>query len=199
MERVTLSIRRKMTGNPLLKRYQNLFQLQNNQEKFDKYLKSEELDETWLGELRFTTNIEGAFVEHISNDKEVQKQNVLFANGIPDSWLIPFKYHEMKVIGLDMGVFIAEAKVSEVMMRLYHLELPFGSQMDKERNAIYRFLEKNAKADDYLILRTNWYFHRDGDMYDLFQVQDNINRRVARIKKEYPIPYWTKEVEKAGA
>ncbi|MFF2532244.1 hypothetical protein ACFVS2_25375 [Brevibacillus sp. NPDC058079] len=193
-EFTTLSIHKKLEKGKKDELYWSLHAAQKKDLSLDAILQKAEINPKDFGKVRFIENRHGIFVEHISNVEEVMDtQQMRCQMEIPSEWLLCFSYQEMSVIGLDMGVFQAEAQVGEVIERLCWLDINHSSyDLFLKRDALLKWIRKNANPEDRIHLCTNWIFYHPDGKYDFDFVRQHINNKILELRKMVHCNHWSK-------
>lgn len=188
----TLTIQKKLSRrrDPI---FQALYDGKKNGETMDQAFRKEKREMDGFGKIRFIEHHTGVFYEHIPESEE-EKSKVQISNeeSILLEWLLCFSYDEMEVLGLDMGVFQAEASVEEVLERLEWADIPMQSEYFEKRNALMRWIRSNALLDDRIMLCSQWVFYHEESQYDYAFVRKYINNRIADMRQEVKCPHWKK-------
>ncbi|ADO59666.1 hypothetical protein [Paenibacillus polymyxa] len=175
--------------------YWNLYMAKKSKQSIDKVLQNEGIDSNLFGKIRFIENHQGIFVEHVSHDPEkAREQQLKCEMDVPSEWLMCFSYQDMKVIGLDMGVFEAEANMSDVFERLHWSEIE-NSNFDLfvKRDLLIKWLRKHSTRNDRIHLSSDWLFYHPEGKYDYEFVQRFINRRISELRKTVTCNHWSKD------
>ncbi|WPS85573.1 hypothetical protein SMD22_00500 (plasmid) [Brevibacillus halotolerans] len=193
-EFATLTIQKKLEKGKKDEFYWNLYAAKIKGESFGNSIEKAQMDTSVFDTIRFVENKYGLFVEQVSNLQEESKTKQLRCEmDIPAEWLMCFSYPEMSVIGLDMGVFQAEAAVVEVIERLYWIEIENDSyDLFLKRDAILNWLRKNTKAEDRIHLCSNWIFYHQEGKYDYHFVRQFINNKIMALRQVVHCNHWSK-------
>lgn len=191
-EYATLTIQKKLSRkrDPI---YQAIYDGKKNGDNMDNVFRKEKRDLNGFGSIRFIEHFTGVYYEHVPESKADQERTqLLFENDIANDWLLCFSYDEMEVIGLDMGVFQAEASVEEVLERLEWSDISMNSKYYEKRNALLRWLKANALREDRIMICSQWVFYHEEGKYDYDWVRNNINKRISEMRQEVTCPHWKK-------
>ncbi|WCF11640.1 hypothetical protein NDS46_30300 (plasmid) [Paenibacillus thiaminolyticus] len=194
-EFATLTVLRKVSRriDPI---YNSIYEGKKRGESVEQILKKEkrhDLNVEKFRDIHFFEQLTGIYYAFASyGQKHDLSLELRMERDIPSEWLLCFSYHEMEVLGLDMGVFQAESSVHEVMERLEWSEIQPQNELFVKRHLLIRWLKENAHIDDRLKVCSNWIFHHEEAKYDYYYVQNFINSKIAKMQKEILCPHWTK-------
>jgi hypothetical protein len=190
-EFATLTIQRKISRrNDSI--FGDLYEAKKKDQSIDIVLRREKREDDNYAKTRFVKHDSDVYYEHLPLDEaEWEKTQLRMEGDFPLEWLICFSYQEMEVIGLDMGVFQAEASVEEVIERLTFIQLEITHEFFRQRDNLIRWLRTNAHLEDRLFLCTNWIFYHEEGKYDYEFVRNVIRNRISGMRKMITCNHWS--------
>lgn len=197
----TLRILKKLRPEASYQVYWDLYRRKDNKEEFDSYIHRLPNGNTF-GELFFYEREDGIFIEHRMNDMfGILASEKSLENDIRPEWLLCFDYSEMKVIGITMGVFVAETTVEKALKRLEEAIIPQSEQsLDKARRELWDWLKEFAHPDDRIRCSSNWIFYSENEEYDYYYVRNFINSRIRELKRKNIVcSHWTNKTKKIAS
>jgi len=193
MEQATLTIQHKMQTGTKYSIYKDLFKCFKEGETFEKVVQEQADHPDDFGSVRFLEDFGSVYYEHIPNDRSIYQHQLSFSMDIPPEWFYCFSFAEMRVVGLDMGVFEAQTTVDLAMQRLQWLDVNYDSPLYHKKNELYVWLKKHARLEDRIRLCSDWIYYHPNGKYDYDFVRLDINKRIAMLKKHVDCSHWKKQ------
>lgn len=193
MEQATLTIQKKLQTGTKYVIYKELFKLHKNGSPMEEVIQKMDEKPDLFGKIRFVEGQGGVYFEHLSLDERLSTNQLQCSMDIPAEWLFCFSFQEMRVIGLDMGVFEAQTTVEKALSRLEWVDIPTNHELYAKRRELYIWLKENARLEDRIRVCSDWiYYHPEGK-YDYYFVRQDINRRIALLKSQLTCDHWSKK------
>lgn len=193
MEKATLTIQQKLQAGTKYAIYKELFKSHKSGKPLEEVIQKMDEAPDLFGNIRFIEGDGGIYFEHLPVGEQLLGNQLQCEMDIPAEWLFCFSFQEMRVIGLDMGVFEAETTVETALNRLEWIDISPNHELYMKRRELYIWLKENARLEDRIRICSEWIYYHPDSKYDYYFVRQDINRRIALLKTQLTCDHWTKK------